>query len=83
MKHVYPPRHPAWLDDPAGASRPGPPEAAQPPAGKAPAAAPRREIRQARGDAVDGGADTDRGSTTVPGRGAKPAPDRGPGEPRR
>jgi|GEM_PF-1196230 len=84
MKHVYPPRHPAWLDDPANPNATSPPpEPAQPPGGKAPAAPQQREIgRKAYGDVVDGSADTDRGPVMDEVYNDKVAPDRGPLEPR-
>ena len=79
MKHVYPPRHPAWLDEQAkGAASP-----AQPQGGQPPAAPPQREIgRKAYGNATDGSADTDRGPVVDQVYNEKVAPDRGPDEPR-
>jgi len=94
MKHVYPPRHPAWLDGKAGessaASRGNAAEPAQPPgrdaSGAGQAAVPPREVaigRQARGAAAHSSADTDRGPALDPAGSEKSRPNRGPGSPRR
>lgn len=76
MKHVYPPRHPGWLDDQAKGQ-------AQPQGGQPPAAPQQREIgRKAHGNATDGNADTDRGPVRDQVDDDKVAADRGRDEPR-
>jgi len=79
MKHVYPPRHPAWLDEQARSqASPAPPQG-----GQAPAAPQQHEIgRKAYDNATDGSADTDRGPVLDKVYNDKVAPDRGPDKPR-
>ena len=93
MKHVYPPRHPAWLDGkPTGqkstsrdnASEPAlPHEHDESSRGQAAATPQQREIgRKAYDAATDGSADTDRGPVLDKVYNEKVAPHRGPDEPR-
>jgi hypothetical protein len=93
MKHVYPPRHPAWLDGkPSGetstsrgnASEPAlPHEHDESSHGQAAVTPQQREIgRKAYGNAIDGSADTDRGPVLDKVYNEKVAPHRGPDEPR-
>ena len=94
MKHVYPPRHPEWLDGKAGgqtsasrenAAEPALPHERDESSGSQGAATPQqRDIgRKAYGDATDGSADTDRGPLMDQVYNDKVAPHRGPDEPRR
>ncbi|HEY8973381.1 MAG TPA: hypothetical protein VIN75_04130 [Burkholderiaceae bacterium] len=59
MKHVYPPRHPAWLDDKAAKAPPAAPDSPQPEApreqGATTQAAPGAPERQARSQPGEGG----------------------------
>ena len=66
MKHVYPPRHPAWLDDKGGQV---------PPAGAdAPQAVPTGGQDEAgKGGPVNSGPSADDDRTRTVGRGAEPA----------
>jgi hypothetical protein len=94
MKHVYPVRHPAWLDAQAKgsttASRNQAPEPSMPheqdesSASQASATARQQDVgQQAYGDATDGSADTDKGPVMDKLYKQKVAPDRGQGQPRR
>lgn len=94
MKHVYPPRHPPWLDasvPPATpASRGQPAEPALPhehdesSASQARATPGQESLgRQAYDNATDGTTDTDRGPLMDKVYNEKVAPDRGPRTPRR
>ena len=88
MKHVYPPRHPAFLDAaPAatGASRePRLPHEQDEASHSQERASPRQEEvgRKAYDNATDGTTDTDRGPLMDKVYNEKVAPDRGPAEPR-
>ena len=94
MKHVYPPRHPASLDQaPNGsttASREREPEPSLPHEhdesshSQAQATPQQKDVgRKAYGNAVDGTTDTDRGPVMDKVYNEKVAPHRGPREPRR
>jgi len=82
MKHVYPPRHPAWLDDPGQAKDSNAP-VSPPPPGRPPAAAPQqRGIGRKAVDDVDGSTVTARGPAVGRVSSDQAAPDRGPSGPR-
>jgi len=89
MKHVYPPRHPASLDAPDGATSSSrgpalPHEADESSRSQARATPQQRDVgRQAYRNATDGTADTDRGPVMDEVYNDKVAPDRGPANPRR
>jgi len=92
MKHVYPPRHPASLDAPQGATtasrdrarEPAMPHEHDESSGSQERATPaQQEVgRRAYDNATDGSADTDRGPLMDQVYNDKVAPDRGPAEPR-
>ena len=97
MKHVYPPRHPPWLDAAApqatGATTASSDQAREPelPHGRdesshsqARATPAQDEVGQrAYGNATDGTTDTDRGPVMDKVYNEKVAPDRGAAKPRR
>jgi len=94
MKHVYPPRHPAWLDGKAGgqtsasrgnAAEPALPHEHDESSRSQTAATPQqREIgRKAYDSATDGSTDTDRGPVMDQVYNDQVAPHRGPEKPRR
>jgi hypothetical protein len=92
MKHVYPPRHPASLDTPNGATtasrerarEPALPHETDESSGSQARATPQQKDvgRQAYRNAVDGTADTDRGPVMDEVYNEKVTPHRGPSEPR-
>ena len=94
MKHVYPPRHPTWLDAPSqGATTASrgrerepalPHEADESSTSQASATPQQQDVgRKAYDNAVDGTSDTDRGPLMDKVYNEKVAPHRGPTKPRR
>ncbi len=84
MKHVYPPRHPAFLDAAASGAKPALPHEQDESSRSQERASPRQEEvgRKAYDNATDGTTDTDRGPLMDKVYNDKVAPDRGPAEPR-
>jgi hypothetical protein len=94
LKHVYPPRHPAWLDAaPAAATRASGDRAREPALpheqdessrSQARATPGQEDVgRKAYGNATDGTADTDRGPVADQAYNEKVASDHGPAQRRR
>jgi hypothetical protein len=94
MKHVYPVRHPAWLDAQAKGSTTATRDRAREPSlpheqdesssSQASASPQHREVgRKAYDNATDGSADTDRAPVMDKLYNERLAPDRGADEPRR